>query len=394
MRGGGWVFRDRCCERVVGVDLISREIAAGLSCRLRGHRDCAGPGVRGAQHQAAHLGGVQDRQGLGDHAAHRPAQHVRPAQAEGVDERTGLVGHGVDGGRRGQFPGQWLRTADPSVIEHHHPVVPGEGVNQPRMPALHGPGVAHDQDQRGGRSRQPGTRRRRAWCERFALAPTQLRPFPVPSPVRSRTRSARRTPPPRPGPRRFLRRNARQHVGSRQLRAVTFVAARPDIAVSDRAPAHLRHRHPHAATRSATCRRAPWRTCAACGANRRSCRTCPGQYGQSGACKVRVRRPAMLTKAQIAKITAAKKMTASGHGIWITSIPPGRRILRSPQDRLKHGDGCRARQGGTSRSSSRVSSGASRMVIDAARPSHARAGWLGTSSRAGQPAAALAKNRW
>ena len=63
--------------------------------------------------------------------------------------------------------------------------------------------VAHDQGPAGGRSRRPGTRRRRAWCERSARAPTPLRPFPVPSPVRSRTRSARRVPPPRPGPRRF-----------------------------------------------------------------------------------------------------------------------------------------------------------------------------------------------
>jgi hypothetical protein len=94
---------------------------------------------------------VQDRQRLGDHAAHRPAQYVRPAEAKGVDERTGLVGHGIDRQRRGQF----LGTADARVVEHHDPVVPGEGVNQPRIPALHGPAVAHDQDQRGAAPDDP-----------------------------------------------------------------------------------------------------------------------------------------------------------------------------------------------------------------------------------------------
>ena len=72
-----------------------------------------------------------------------------------LDERTGLVGHGVYGECRGQFPGQWLRTANSGVVEHHHPVVPGEGMNQPRIPDLHGPGVAHDQDQRGAAPDDP-----------------------------------------------------------------------------------------------------------------------------------------------------------------------------------------------------------------------------------------------
>jgi hypothetical protein len=42
----------------------------------------------------------------------------------------------------------------------------------------------------------------------------------------------------------------------------------------------------------------------------------------------------MLTNPQIAKITAVKKMSASHHGMWITSIPSGRQIVPSPQDRV------------------------------------------------------------
>jgi hypothetical protein len=86
---------------------------------------------------------VPDRQGLGDHAAHRPAQDIGPAQAESADQSTGLVGHGVDGERRRQR----LGTAHSGVVEDHDPVVPGQGVDEPRVPVLHGPGVAHDQDQ-------------------------------------------------------------------------------------------------------------------------------------------------------------------------------------------------------------------------------------------------------
>jgi hypothetical protein len=83
--------------------------------RPAGAREC------GAQHEAADLGRVQDGQRLGDGAAHRPAQHVRPAQAESTNERAGLAGHGVDGERRRQRPG----AAYPGVVEDHHPVVAG-----------------------------------------------------------------------------------------------------------------------------------------------------------------------------------------------------------------------------------------------------------------------------
>jgi hypothetical protein len=40
---------------------------------------------------------------------------IRPAQAEGVDERAGLVGQAVDAVRRGQL----LGAADSGIVEHH-----------------------------------------------------------------------------------------------------------------------------------------------------------------------------------------------------------------------------------------------------------------------------------
>jgi hypothetical protein len=149
-REGGRIAGGRRDERVPRRGLIGRvEIRSGITAGqrldrgLRGHHGRSGSRERRAQHQPVYLGRVPYREGLGDHAAHGPAQDVRPAETEGVDEGTGLIGHGVDG-QRGR---QRLRLAHSGVVEDHDPVVLGQGVHEPRIPHLHGPGVAHDHDQ-------------------------------------------------------------------------------------------------------------------------------------------------------------------------------------------------------------------------------------------------------
>ena len=146
-RGGarcGRVLGDRGLEGGVGAGLVGREIAAVGCGRGRRLLVRAVAGEGGAQHQPADLVRVQDGQGLGDGTAQGPAKHVRPAQPQGTDQRAGLVGHVVNAERHGQLPG----PADAGVVEHHHPVVLGQGVHQPRVPLFDVPPVALDHDQR------------------------------------------------------------------------------------------------------------------------------------------------------------------------------------------------------------------------------------------------------
>jgi len=75
----GRVSGDRGLERVEGAGLISGKVAAGLDGRQGWHHGLPVAGVGRAQHQPADLAGMQDGQRLGDHAAHRPAQDIRPA---------------------------------------------------------------------------------------------------------------------------------------------------------------------------------------------------------------------------------------------------------------------------------------------------------------------------
>ena len=151
---GGRVAREIDRERTGCQSLIGRiEVGARRLCVAVGERahrllrweHHSGAGrERRRQYQPPDLGGVLDGQSLRDHAAHRPAEDVGPPQAERVDQRARLARHSVDRQRCGQR----LRVADAGVVEDDDRVAARERVDEARVPDLHRPCVAHDQDQR------------------------------------------------------------------------------------------------------------------------------------------------------------------------------------------------------------------------------------------------------
>ncbi len=98
----------------------------------------------GAQHEPAHEPRVPAHERLGDHAAHRPAEHVGPPQPQGPDQGGRVVGHAGDRERRGAE----RATADARVVERDHAALARERVGEARRPGVHRPREAHDHHER------------------------------------------------------------------------------------------------------------------------------------------------------------------------------------------------------------------------------------------------------
>ena len=91
-----------------------------------GGRAAGGRGVRAAEHEPPDASRVPERELLGDHAAHRHAEHVGGHGSEGVEQRGGVVGE--LGSRIG--PGRRVRLATAAIVEGDHPVRAGERLGQ------------------------------------------------------------------------------------------------------------------------------------------------------------------------------------------------------------------------------------------------------------------------
>ena len=86
---------------------------------------------------------------LGDHAAHREPEEVDLLEAEGPDERDGVLRHRLDGGGRGAG-----RGADAPVVEDDDPVLGGDAVDDPGIPVVQDGGEVGEEDHgdAGGRA--------------------------------------------------------------------------------------------------------------------------------------------------------------------------------------------------------------------------------------------------
>ena len=90
-------------------------------------------------------------QRLGDHAAHRPAQHVGPAQPQArISEAASSAIR-----RMRERAGPERRPADALVVEGDHPPVLRQRVDELRLPGVHRAREPHDQHQRRALPHRP-----------------------------------------------------------------------------------------------------------------------------------------------------------------------------------------------------------------------------------------------
>src|SRR5205814_4963124 len=80
---------------------------------------------------------------LGDHAAHGEPVKIDLVEAEGADERDGVVGHRLD-----RVGGVAAGGTDAAVVEGDDPVLCGDAVDHPRVPVVEVACQVHEEDDR------------------------------------------------------------------------------------------------------------------------------------------------------------------------------------------------------------------------------------------------------
>ena len=101
----------------------------------------AAGGACTGEDELADEAGVLHHQGLGDHAAERKREDVDLLEAEDLDEGHGVVGHRLD--TVGNLAG---RAAGAAVVEGDDMVVPGDGIDDARVPVVEVRGEMEEED--------------------------------------------------------------------------------------------------------------------------------------------------------------------------------------------------------------------------------------------------------
>ena len=131
-------------------DGVVARLAAGVERREAGCSPVLGPravqaegGAGREQREAAHAVRVVEGGVLGDHAAHREADHVRPVVAQRVEQAGDRVGQGREGQRAVERCGRAVAGEVPG-----HDAVPGAQPFQLRSPGRAATAEAVEEDHR------------------------------------------------------------------------------------------------------------------------------------------------------------------------------------------------------------------------------------------------------